>query len=89
MSEAAKKEREPAEPVYLYGPALAVTSEDKKAETTKVAHLLIDVGVPYMNLGPDSEAEEPYIHYGYWDWRGLKEIKKFIERWKAGELPQV
>lgn len=56
-------------------------------EDRKAVELLIESGVPYINFGPDSEIQTPYIEYGCWHYVGLKDIANFIDRWNSGTLP--
>ena len=58
--------------------------EDKEA-----LFLLMEASIPFVNIGPTTEDPTPYVEYGHWRFFGLEGVKKFVERWKGGDLPQV
>ena len=50
--------------------------------------LLKEAGIDFV-LAPTADISEPSVIYGIWEYEGLKEIKRFIERYKKGELPPL
>jgi len=67
-------------------PALHCGSNEEGA---RAAALLDAAGISYVDMGPIEDVTIPYVKYGPWKFRGIKEIERFVERWKAGQQPQM
>ncbi|MEK6820078.1 MAG: hypothetical protein AABX71_00015 [Nanoarchaeota archaeon] len=60
-----------------------VTEEDREAVS-----LLDEAQVDFVILGPVVDTITPCLKYGIWRFFGVKEIKEFIELYKANKLPR-
>lgn len=58
-------------------------------EDKNVIELLMEVDIPYINLGPTSEEPTPLLEYGYWRFYGIQGIQDFIWRWQNKKLPPL
>ncbi len=61
-----------------------IGEEDKKA-----LQLLMNAGIPYIDLGPTSEEPTPFLEYGFWRFSRIKGIQEFISLWQKKELPPI
>jgi len=58
-----------------------------KEEDRKVCHLIMASGMPCEFLATGDE-KTPYLLHRLIEYRGLKEIKEFVERWKEWKEEQ-
>lgn len=67
---------------------LFYTGVDCDEENRKALELLCSASIPHIYMGPKSIEWFPHIEWGLCHrYEGLKEITRFVERWKRGDVP--